>query len=351
VLEALVNAGARVVTTTHYPPLKGLPLVDPRFAVAAMEVRDGKPTYALLADATGESHALSTAERLGLGSELLQRARALLESADRGMTRTLEALEEQRSALAAEEERVRAAREEVERLQAQVERRSQVLQERSAEIEKAGAADFLERLKKAERAIGAVVAQLQANPSHKGATAARQTLDAFRDLTPTTGEDEAVPPAPRAFQVGDRVRHPTLGHGVVDDVGRNVRVRGKAVTYTARPEELELIGAAEPKPAVSAPPPAAVRPPSIELADALRIPGNTVDLRGMRVDEAIDAVEAGLDRAVSDGVEVVFVLHGHGTGALKSAVRDALKGFPVAKRFAPANADQGGDAYTVVAVG
>ncbi|MEZ4321255.1 MAG: Smr/MutS family protein [Myxococcota bacterium] len=350
VLEALVDAGARVVTTTHYPPLKGLPTVDPRFAVAAMEVRDGQPTYVLLQDATGESHALSTAERLGIGAAILERARALKDGTDRGLSRTLEALEEQRAALASQEERVRVARAEVERLQAEVERRNQVLRERSAEIEKAGAADYLERLKKAERAIGAVVAQLQANPSQKAAIAARHTLDAFRGLVPEPEAPE-VAPAPRSLAVGDKVRHPALGTGLVEEVGRTVRVRGGAVSFTARPDELELLASAEPAvaPRVTLPP-AAVRSAAPELASALRIPGNTVDLRGMRVDEAMDAVDVGLDRAATEGHEVVFVLHGHGTGALKSAVREALRAHPMAKRFAPANADQGGDAYTVVAV-
>jgi len=351
VLEALVDAGARVVTTTHYPPLKGLPSLDSRFAVAAMEVRDGKPTYALLADATGESHALATAARLGLSETILDRARGLLADSDRGVSATLEALDLQRSVLAAEEERIRAARAEVEALQAEVTRRTERLRERATELEKAGAAAYLDRLAKAERAIGAVVAQLQAQPSHKAVKAAKQSLGAFRGLVPAAPAPE--PPtlaAPEALRVGDHVRHPTLGSGVIESIGRTIRVRGRAMAFNAKPGSLERIGA-PPRAKRPAPPlpPAKPRPVG-PLADAMRIQSNTVDLRGMRVDEAIDAVEHGIDRAIAEGVDVIFVLHGHGTGALKSAVRQALRGHTVVKSFAPANVDQGGDAYTVVAV-
>ncbi len=362
VLEKLVDIGARVVTTTHYPPLKALPTADDRFAVAAMEVSDGQPTYKLLPNATGESHALATARRLGMEGALLDRAQGLVEAADQGMTRTLEALEEQRAAIAEEEVRIREARKEAERLSRELDRRKKVLDQRSAEIEKAGAAEFLERLKKADKAIGAVVAQLQANPSHKGANAARATLDAFRRLIPEDEEEDTVPEAPRALQVGDRVRHPTLGTGEVEDVGSSIKVRGRSMVFTAKPEDLELLPPKADPPsspkkkgkkrggARKAPVPVGDSGGSIALSDALRLDHNTVDLRGMRVDEALDAVDQGLDRAIMDGLDVVFVLHGHGTGALKSAVRQALRGHPVAKRYAPANADQGGDAYTVVAV-
>jgi DNA mismatch repair protein MutS2 len=357
VLERLVDIGARVVTTTHYPPLKGLPTADARFAVAAMEVRDGQPTYTLLPNATGESHALATARRLGMAGPILDRAQGLVEAADQGMTRTLEALEEQRAALAEEAVRIRKAREEAERLSRELDRRKKVLDARSQEIEKAGAAEFLERLKKADKAIGAVVAQLQAQPSHKAANAARSTLEAFRGLIPEE-EDAPVPEPPRALKVGDRVRHPTLGTGEVEDVGSSIKVRGRAMVFTAKADELELLADDGPKaPAPkkrkkgrAAKSPAPSSGPTVALADALRMDANTVDLRGLRVDEALEAVDHGLDRAILDGIDVVFVLHGHGTGALKQAVRQALRGHPVAKKYAPANADQGGDAYTVVAV-
>jgi DNA mismatch repair protein MutS2 len=89
----------------------------------------------------------------------------------------------------------------------------------------------------------------------------------------------------------------------------------------------------------------------VTLGDALRTPANTVSLRGLRIDDAEAAVDAFLDKASMSGWDVVFVLHGHGTGALKTAVRrEWLRQSAYVTQFAPANEDQGGDAYTVAAL-
>lgn len=352
VLEALVDAGARVVTTTHYPPLKGLAATDPRFGVAAMEVREGRPTYRLIPDATGESHALATAERLGLDGRLLDRARVLWKSQDEGVSETLEALELQRARLEQREreltERIAAA----EKHERELARRSADVQERAAALRDEAAAAFRTRLKSAEKAVSAVVAQLQAQPSHKAVRAAQASLDAFADLAPQPEAPAEVLPEPeRKLQIGDRVRHPTLGTGTIESTGKSVKVRNGIVAFTAKASELELLGGPLPPPKKRKPKKApAPKKREIHLDQALRLPNNTVDLRGMRVDEALDAVDVGLDKAVLAGTEVVFVLHGHGTGALKQAVRQTLRGHAAVDRYMPANADQGGDAYTVIAV-
>ena len=72
------------------------------------------------------------------------------------------------------------------------------------------------------------------------------------------------------------------------------------------------------------------------------------DLRGLRVDEALDRMLVALDRAAREGRDRVEVVHGHGTGALRDAVREHLRGSPYVTGFAPATAEQGGDGVTLV---
>jgi DNA mismatch repair protein MutS2 len=72
-----------------------------------------------------------------------------------------------------------------------------------------------------------------------------------------------------------------------------------------------------------------------------------VDLRGMRVDEALRTLELELDRHLRAGEETVHVLHGHGTGALKAAVREQLQRSPYVSRARPAEPHEGGDGVTV----
>ena len=71
-----------------------------------------------------------------------------------------------------------------------------------------------------------------------------------------------------------------------------------------------------------------------------------LDLRGMRGDEAISELERFLDRSFGR-MEQVSVLHGHGTGALKRMVREFLLNCGYVKRSYPADAEHGGDAYTI----
>jgi DNA mismatch repair protein MutS2 len=83
----------------------------------------------------------------------------------------------------------------------------------------------------------------------------------------------------------------------------------------------------------------------------IQTPENTLDMRGMYVDDAIPEIEAFLDRLSLAQAPHAFLIHGHGTGALKAGVRRHLKGSPYAKRFVPAPREQGGDGVTIVVLG
>jgi DNA mismatch repair protein MutS2 len=93
------------------------------------------------------------------------------------------------------------------------------------------------------------------------------------------------------------------------------------------------------------PPPTA---PDDTLAHARPTPACTLDLRGQRADDVIDAVESFLDRAALDGRSPLFVIHGHGTGALKKIVRDYVLRSAYVRRWSPGGKGQGGDGVTVI---
>ena len=80
---------------------------------------------------------------------------------------------------------------------------------------------------------------------------------------------------------------------------------------------------------------------------AVRTESNTLDLRGQRVEEGLALVDAFLDRMLAEGEPAGFVLHGHGTGRLKAAVRGHLQQSPYVARSDAAGPDDGGDAFTV----
>jgi DNA mismatch repair protein MutS2 len=75
---------------------------------------------------------------------------------------------------------------------------------------------------------------------------------------------------------------------------------------------------------------------------------NVVDVRGVRADEAVTMIEVFFDRAIAEDVEVVFVRHGHGSGALRKAVREHLPRLRHVAAHRPGLSAEGGDAVTVV---
>lgn len=349
VLEELADKGPRVVVTTHFARLKGLAAADPRFAVAAMQYAEGRPTYRVLLGATGESHAFSIAAEMGLPDRVLSRAASLLGEGDGELTRILEDLERERSELERRRDELGRLRLDLEAQRTRLAEREEAIKQRAKELEHRGAEAFLARLAQAEKAVGQVVADLQRAPDPRRVQAAKATLDTMRGLVPARPAPDVEPPTTLA--VGDRVRLRDLGReGEVVAVGNGtVQVRTGGITVKTRPEALERLGGRAPAPK---PGPTHVTveysPRDRKLEEAVRIASNTLDLRGKRVDEGLEEAERFFDRMVRRGVDVVFVLHGHGTGALKQGMRDWLATSPYVASWAPAAEDQGGDAFTVV---
>jgi DNA mismatch repair protein MutS2 len=83
--------------------------------------------------------------------------------------------------------------------------------------------------------------------------------------------------------------------------------------------------------------------------DAPRSAERRLDVRGLRVEELLREVDRFLDARYAEGEAECLVLHGHGTGALKQALRDHLGGSPYVASFRPGDRHEGGDAVTVVA--
>ncbi len=75
---------------------------------------------------------------------------------------------------------------------------------------------------------------------------------------------------------------------------------------------------------------------------------NTVDLRGLRSHEAIALAEQFLDRCIGASKRVAFLIHGHGTGALRKDIREMVRTSPYVERSRPGEPREGGDGVTVV---
>lgn len=383
VVEQLVDNGARVAVTTHFPEMKALAAADARFSVAAAQFADGKPTFRLETGAPGPSHAMAIARRMGMPAAVLDRAVAVMDEASRALTQQLEALDEERGRARIQAERLAAERVEMTRRLEELTAREAVLQRRidravAEEVDKARV-----RLRAREDEVRALVAGLQANPEMR---AANEALRQVRQVGAALGEPEAggagvgepVPVAAPvvAFSAGQRVRHRTLG--IVDIVevgGDKIRISLRGMLSWVPARDLQEISGAKPsggKPSKvdtrhhrEVHPSARPRPetrsgarPGADRSDPSRessettgvhvaMAHNTIDLRGFRVEDAFPAMEQFFD-GLSNRSSVGFILHGHGTGALKVGVRQWLSSSSYVRDFRPANIEEGGDAFTVV---
>ena len=366
VVARLVDLGALVVATTHHPGMKAWASGAEGAANAAVgvDLRSLRPLYTLGLGEPGASHALGIAERLGLDPEVVEAARA----AGPPERRALEALLDEAAAAraAAEEERdaaaaARAAAEGAERdarpRQAELDRRIARSKE-AAEAERAAARERAEaELRALTRELAdlrGAIAAARREESARAASPSRVKMATERDRDRRLGDaSHAAPPEPRAphqppagpgddrpIAVGDAVVDPAMGFRgtVVSIEGGRAEVQGGAARMRLRLDRLRRDRERrrpEPEPQVVAPPPGGP-PASIE-----------VDVRGRRADETRATIRERIDAAAMAGLPSVRVIHGHGTGALRSAVRDELGRHPLVAHAEPAPPDQGGDGATI----
>lgn len=347
VLEELVAAGALVLASTHYGLLKAAVADHPAMINAAMDFDENglTPLFSLRPGVPGASHAFDIASRLPFPPRLLDRARARL-GEDRFRLERLLADLGNRARKAAELEA------ESRELAASLRRRDEELAERLAGIEQekrrslAEARDRAERmLDEGRRGIEAVVRDLRS----KGADAEsiRSGRDRLREMRDRLAEaaPEPEPSEPAEVSPGDRVRIPHLGL-----TGTVVEVRGRRLVADARGMRLTLDrSAVEPLPEGDS---GGARPP-VEKAGwnwGGEPPATLqqIDLRGYRAEEAWDAVDRLLDRAIPAGLVEIRVIHGVGTGRLGAFLRGKLKSDPRVAMIAEAPLDEGGHGVTIV---
>ncbi|MEZ4473919.1 MAG: Smr/MutS family protein [bacterium] len=366
ILERLADLRTFVVVTTHYESLKALPLEDARFRNGAVGFDADKrvPTYHLELDVPGSSSALITARRLGLDPVIVDRAVALTGPEQRRLESLIQRLEAETSALMRTRTELEAEREQIqvtlagivekeERLRARL--REGVARERDQALRSARTArEELEKLKK----------QLRDPGKRRDATwvdTQRSRVGELVEKLVAEGravEEAAAGPAldPAALRVGQKIFVLSLNAdaellALPDDRGR-CQVRAGLLTANVPVADLRLKrekAPAAPPTAKAARPVEVPRPPEVTWdAAPPQVPDNTVDVRGKRADEALELVERHLDLLYEREAGAAYIIHGHGTGALKREVRDWLGGCRYVRDWRRGDRHEGGDGVTAV---
>ncbi len=380
--------GAHVIATTHYSGLKMYAGNEEGVINASVEFDEKtlQPTYRLLVGLAGASSGLEIARRFGVPKTIIDTATESVKDSSlqaseylRRIKRESEeaeslriALDEERAAVAekfasldrdaAKRERERQANFEqtVQRLIAELEKRGRELVshiENRAErlkVEREAQKQTAEMKREMQRAVKAVAQTSSGTSVTETESKGIRIIRDGKVVTKDAEEEEApeyVASAERDIVVGDKVKLRSFGSvGIVDTIkDGEAEVRVKALRFREKLENLELVEQA-PEPKTQKGKLEKLRAASTEVhfKNAEQHSEAELNVIGRTTDEAVDAVDKFLDEASLASLSQVRIIHGHGTGALRRAIGEMLKGHPHVARFLAAPPDQGGAGATLV---
>jgi DNA mismatch repair protein MutS2 len=364
ILTYLLDTGAMTLVATHYPELKTFAHSTDGVVNASLEfdIKTLRPTYKLTLGLPGRSNALLIAQKLGLPQPIIESARAEINPLDLRADKLLDDIRKERNRTSREREKLEKQRTRLEAQNVELEKRLEKIEdERRETIAKARAEGELE-VAVLKRNIDSLKSQLKK---------ASQPLTAIRAIEEKMGKMEEKVEAPverrrttddrpsssmvnRQLSLGEKVTVSTLNaEGVVTALGESdaevqigtIRVRARLSDLVRRGGEASTNSQKAEGGKQKVMPSSAVDRPSAVVGS--KSPGMEVDLRGLMSEDALDKMERYLEQAYLSGLPFVRIIHGKGTGKLRQAVREALRGHTYVKAFEEGGDKEGGEGVTV----
>ncbi len=334
ILSDLHERGIHVMATTHYAELKAYALTTPGVCNACCEfdVATLSPTYRLLIGVPGRSNAFAISGKLGLSGQLIERARGYMTQKEKSLDDVIEGLSASRLEYEQKNEKASEALGEAEKLRERLEQKNEKLDATREKIIENAREEAEKILREAKEYADATIRKIN---KLAGSGAPMRELEeergALRDKLSGAGrkkKDFSKKPGtpitdPSQLKVGDRVHVISLNVdgkvAALPDRKGDVGISMGAMHTTVNISDLAA-AEAEPVPEKKEKTGAG----AIRIQKAYDV-GMSVNVIGMRVDEALPIVEKYLDDAYLAGLQNVSVIHGRGTGALKDAVHGLLK--------------------------
>lgn len=349
ILKDIVRKGSFAVVTTHYSDLKTLGLDVEGFENGSVrfDTETLQPTYKFTQGISGSSNAITIAENLGLSTYIISEAKTIYDNNGKN-TQNLSKMENLWDETEKISRKAKSDAEEAELLKNKLDKqledikkeKKKIIQEfrkRNQQIIDNFSEEMkliLKKLREDETRSNAMNAIRKSSLSRKSA---QEKLEKEEELL----KDEYKPVNPDELKAGDIVIIKNLNQTaeIVSLNGKKAEVLMGAVKTTVTVDKLAVCGKNYSK--------------SSPLKETKKVEfkrpqiSSELDLRGYRYEEAMYEVEKYLDNACAAGLPYVRIIHGHGTGVLKKAVRDYLSDSPYVAKFRPGEDAEGGDGVSV----
>ena len=356
ILEYLQKRASFVIATTHYGELKSLAYINNGFINASVEfnINTLQPTYKLLIGIPGASNAIAIGKNLGLKEEIINKARDTYFNQKDNTAKVLEELQKTQQELTDSKKLIEEKEENVKRLEQSLnDKLNEVKKEKKKNIS-IYKKKYETSLEEAREEIKDILKQMREEKSEKIARRSYQRLaDIESNMRSDFNKDENeiaekyTPVDWEKAKVGDKAMIMDFNQEVtilsLPDKNKNVEIQMGIMKTRIKQSKLAVLNKSLIK-----------REQKVKgtykqnFAIERHSLSQTLDLRGYRCEEALDEIEAYLDKASLVNLTPVYIIHGHGTGALKQVIRDYLAHSPYVAKFRPGENTEGGDGVSVV---
>jgi DNA mismatch repair protein MutS2 len=351
ILLEMQAKGATILASTHYGELKAFAYSTEGFTNAAMEFdsKTLKPTYRLIMGAPGASHALKIAQRYGIPSAVVERAKEGLGEQHLDLAAMLEELD-------SAQKRARVAQSEADRRSAELRKREDAADRKLAEaddVRRKANQNAQGLIEEALRQIRIEAVEIfdelkRSGSDQRGLEQARTRLkdlqsvgqDFAGEFAKQTPKREAKPLADKPLAVGSSVRiegYPQVGILISEPKDGRAQVQMGAMKMTVKTGEITVVASERP-----------VERPRTNLGLQRAQSATTeIHLRGARAEDAMEELERFLDEAVLAGLPAVRIVHGKGEGILRQLTRQTLQKNKSVKDFRDGEPAEGGAGVTI----
>ncbi len=356
IIEYMRSFGAKVAATTHYSELKMYALLTDGVENASCEfdVNTLSPTYRLMIGVPGKSNAFAISKRLGIKDVILENAKSRLDNDNIKLEDVISSLEESRKKAESDSKSAKNAFRDAKIYKENIRRELDDLEKKKAKImqdARAEALAIIESAKSQSQEVLKEVREIKASSSYnelvKKAQKAKDALKGESDKILSGANNETVKRKPlKNVKLGETVHVVSLNADAQvlsePDKKGNLTVQAGIMKIKTNLADLTRTESTKEE-----------KKKSKAISAAFKIDKKTTaaletDVRGMTLDEAILVVDKFIDDAYLTGLSEVTVIHGKGTGVLRSGIAEFLRKHPTVKSYRAGRFGEGEMGVTVV---